>query len=412
MTESKKDWELTLEQELWGWLLPHSERRVLTPEAAASALTRLSGRPDHLALLRRASFLTRERASLTKFVFDLLPAFARALPSQTLVEERTWEGGFHGRLNIPATMALHNAGQPTRFVTRARRRDFALDENVFVVGVCVGLLQMLRRLSAETESCADWLDGAQGLADALERLLLTTVLKEIPQAPIEARHRQAAKGSRHGAARAAVPLWDSLQDALGFSAPERLAALLAKGALWPIREAKRFELAVLARLGAQLVAWAGKRPGWSVEQRIIKSDRDAVLKLSGPEGQTLSLLYDQGQAELSWRVEALRAYLGASSRPRPDISVLIERPGRPKRGVLIEVKHSDNADYIKAGFAEAIVYREEYDALFSEEKDWPKTILVTSHALLADPRAEDEVIAVDWRRWVPESVLEGIVSGL
>ena len=111
-------------------------------------------------------------------------------------------------------------------------------------------------------------------------------------------------------------------------------------------------------------------------------------------------------------MEALRAYLGASSRPRPDISVLIERPGWPKRGVLIEVKHSDNADYIKAGFAEAIVYREEYGALFTDEQAWPKTILVTSRALLADPRAEDEVIAVDWRRWVPESVMEGIVSGL
>ena len=412
MTTPSTDWELALEKELWGWLLPSSERRVLTPEGAASALARLSGRPDHLALLRRASFLTKERERLGEFVFDCLPALVRALPSQTLVEERTWEGGFHGRLNIPATMALHNAGQRTRFVTRARRRDFALEENVFVVGVCVGLLGLLRRLTDEPQAKGTWLDGALGLADALDRCLLTTVLKEIPHEAIETRHRQAASGARHPAYRAAVTLWDSLQDALGFSAPERISALLAEGALWPIKLPKRFELAVLARLGAQLVAWAGRRAGWSVEQRIIQADRDEVLKLSGPEGQTLSLLYDQGQPGPSWRVEALKAYLGAASRPRPDISVIIERPGRPKRGVLIEVKLSDNPDYIKAGFAEAIVYREENQALFTDERDWPQTILVTSRALLSEPRRDDPVIAVDWRRWVPEAVLEGIVSGL
>lgn len=400
-----------MERALWGWLLPHSEGHAITPEAAASGLARLSGRPDHLALLRRASFLTKERAALTRFVSSQLPALLRELPSETRAEERTWEGGFHGRLSIPATMALHNAGQRTRFVTRARRREFALDENVFVVGVCAGLLGLLRRLTDEPHTKVAWLHDAVKLADALERLLLTTVLKEIPQAPIEERHRQAAQGARHPAYRAAISLWASLRDALGISEPDRVAKLLAEGALWPIDRPKRFELAVLGELARRLVSWAGERPGWSVEQGLIFKGRDEVLTLRGPEGQGLRLRYDQSQPELSWRVAALKAYLGLASRARPDISVLIDRPGRPPRAVLIEVKLSDNLDYIKSGFDEAIVYREENQRLFADETDWPQTILVTSRALLAEPR-QDKVIAVDWRRWVPESVLEGIVSGL
>ncbi|MCK6519997.1 hypothetical protein L6R49_01035 [Myxococcota bacterium] len=80
--------------------------------------------------------------------------------------------------------------------------------------------------------------------------------------------------------------------------------------------------------------------------------------------------------------------------------------------MLIEVKLSDDPGHIKQGFAEAIVYRDEHRALFTDERDWPKTILVTSRPLLSEPRRGDDVIAVDWARWTPEAVLEGIVSGL
>ncbi|MBK7760185.1 MAG: hypothetical protein IPI35_28020 [Deltaproteobacteria bacterium] len=155
---------------------------------------------------------------------------------------------------------------------------------------------------------------------------------------------------------------------------------------------------MLGELARRLVSWAGERPGWSVEQGLIFKGRDEVLTLRGPEGHGLRLRYDQSQPELSWRVAALKAYLGLASRARPDISVLIDRPGRPPRAVLIEVKLSDNLDYIKSGFDEAIVYREENQRLFADETDWPQTILVTSRALLAEPR-QDKVIAVDWRRW-------------
>lgn len=399
-----------MEEELWGWLLPNAEGHALSPEAAASGLARLSGRVDHLALLRRASFLQKERAALKRFVSSQLPALVRELPSQAQVEERTWEGGFHGRLNIPATMALHNAGQRARFVTRARRRDFALEENVLVVGVCAGLLSLLRRLTDERQARGAWLHDAVQLADGLERLLLTTALKEVPQEPIEARHHQAARGARHPGYGAALALWASLQDALGLSDPARVTKLVAEGALWPIERSRRFELAVLGALARRLVAWAKERPGWTVAQGLIFQGRDEVLTLRGPAGQGLSLRYDQSQPELSWRVQALKAYLGVASRARPDISVCVQRPGRPERRVLIEVKLSDRLDYLKSGFDEAIVYREENRALVAG--GWPETILVTSRPLLSEPRRDEPVIAVGWDRWVPETVLEGVVSGL
>ena len=43
---------------------------------------------------------------------------------------------------------------------------------------------------------------------------------------------------------------------------------------------------------------------------------------------------------------------------------------------------------------------------------WPQAILVTSSPVAGPPSREDAVIAVDWDRWVPGEVVEGILEGV
>jgi hypothetical protein len=76
---------------------------------------------------------------------------------------------------------------------------------------------------------------------ALRWLTSSTVLREVPEAPVESYQLQAAGHARHSAYRSALDWYSVVHDALEHDEPERLATLLSEGALRPTIEAKRFE---------------------------------------------------------------------------------------------------------------------------------------------------------------------------
>jgi hypothetical protein len=75
----------------------------------------------------------------------------------------------------------------------------------------------------------------------------------------------------------------------------------------------------------------------------------------------------------------------------------------------VEIKHSSNPATLLAGYHEAQLYRLEYARWLT---GWPKAALVSSGVLAGASRRSDDVIAVDWARWVPEEVVDGLLSGL
>jgi hypothetical protein len=93
---------------------------------------------------------------------------------------------------------------------------------------------------------------------------------------------------------------------------------------------------------------------------------------------------------------------------RPDVTVIVEY-GSMKRAAVIEIKHSERSDYILSGLHEAMLYRWEYAA---DLHGWPKAILVASSNVPGVPRKTDHVIAVGWKDWVPDTVIEGLLDGL
>lgn len=413
MSASPPPWSRALEEELPAWLLPASARQALDPAVAARALTRLSGRPELLQLLRRGSFWVVHAEAVRRFAAQELPALARVLPSEARVESRLWEGGFHGRLDIPATQGWHRAGHPTRFVTRARRRDFARPENV-LVRVCAGRLRALCQELAR-EPGGPWNEGSWAVDRALLQVLTQTPLREVPEAPLGAEHLLAARAAAHPAYAAALRLIGALDDALTTRAPARIAGLLAQGALWPVQDHRRFELAVLVTLCRALGEHLGA--AWHAEQCLILHNRAEVMAFHGPGGDRVAVYYDQAPGGTpTWRAQALGAYLGGTATSRPDITVELRR-GEQTRWVLIECKLSEDPSYLRAGFAEAIVYRDEHHEQVSvawnpaDPGPWPQAVLVCSADLRAEPRQGDPIVAVDWRRWPPAELVAGMLAG-
>lgn len=137
---------------------------------------------------------------------------------------------------------------------------------------------------------------------------------------------------------------------------EKMAKTVAAGALLPLSDATRFELATLLRAGLESLA-----PGrWREERALGIRGRDDVFAFVR-DGNTAVRLYfnravlPSGQADLGGR-----HYLGNQGRLRPDVTVVVERADVHVDALVIECKHSRDLQYLLSGFHEAVLYRWEY----------------------------------------------------
>lgn len=418
---ARPGWEEELSRSFPGWLLPASGRQALPVAVAERFFARLTGRRDHLQLLRAASLLQAEQPALERFLDAELPALLRVLPAQARVVQRTWEGGFQGRLDLRATRRLHESGQTTRFVTRARRRDLALPENLLVRWVCARLDLALRRvLSAATEA-RHWRAPLARRAQTLRTLQAQTTLHEIPRLEQVTRVQvQAAQRARHPAYRTAAQLALAIHDALDSADPARVAPYLAAGALWPLQEARRFELAVLCRLldrmGRRLGMASDDAPDaqaqrpWAVQHDLIVGQRDAVATFQRRDGARVEIYADTAPDDLlPGRRHALASHYLGASRQRPDLSIRRVSPDGSSSWALVEVKHTANPSYLATGLGEALLYAHEFGGQLA---GWPQVVLVGSSGPRATLLTEDSVVAVGWDQWASPALVNGLLGGL
>jgi len=403
-------WEEYLAAHCPQYLLPAACRRSLPIDVAERLLACLTGRPGQLDLLRYSSLLSARIEALERLAHHYLPTLCRVLPSTSITEQRLWDGGYQGRLDVRATMAWRIGGDRTHFVTRSRRRSFDLPENVLVRQVArqlVGAIELLR----ERDIVADrgWGASLLDCEGRLRHALVSTALARVPSEPIGGRHLQAAQRARHPCYEQAAAWHRWFEDATSNDAPSRLARIVADGALAPVSPDRRFELAVLIRLVQALEARTAERePGrWTLERGLVLPGRKEIASLVRDDGARVSVFYDQ--AVLPGREhEATRArYLGVDGRARPDITVVCERRDAPRTATVIEVKHSRHPSTLRQGLDEARIYRWEYrDYLVG----WPKAILVALPEMAGAPRREDDVIALGWDRWCPVEVVDGLLG--
>lgn len=392
-------WEEFLKGQFPAWLLPHAQRGAITVDAARAFLARFTHRGDALALVSAASLVVGRADALDRFTARLLPDLVRTLPARSVLERRTWEGGFHGALDLPRTQALHLAGQGTRFVTRQRRRSFALPENALVASVArrlLGLIEGLHRVDALREDA--WGGPAAEALGRLRHLLNRTRLAEIPDERINGDHLLAARSARHPAFEAALDWHRDLDQVVERPIPEVLARQLADGALLPIREPKRFEIAVLLRLLQSVVAdLEAAEPGaWRLEREVVLTGRRGpVARLIRGDGTHMDVYYDQAPFRPGPRDEALRHYLQHGGRLRPDALFDLHRADGSRRAAVVEVKCSSRRQTLVNGLTEAVVYQQELKSLWRCEV---LALAVAAGGVPSAPRPGDALILTDWEK--------------
>ena len=393
-----EDWRAFLREQFPAYLLPHAARSSIDLGSARTFLSRFKRKGDALTLISAASLLVGNAESLGDFVSRLLPDLVARLPARSVVQPRHWEGGFQGALDIPATLALHLAGQETRFVTRQRRRSFELPENVLVASVARRLLGCLDRLDAARAmhtDAASWGPAAAEAANQLRHLLRRSRLAAITPEPIGGEHLRAAQGARHPAFAAALRWHQLLDRVVERPTSEALAAQLAQGALLPLREPRQFEIAVLLRLIQNLEAeLGGEERGWTLCREVVLSGRAGpVARFQGPDGLCLDVYYDQAPFRRGARDQALLRYLHHPGRMRPDVLFVLRRPGEAGRAVVVEVKCSTRRETLIAGLTEAMVYQVELAPRFA---GGVTAIAVGLGGVTAPPQHEDMLVLTDW----------------
>ncbi|MFP2896489.1 hypothetical protein [Corallococcus sp. 4LFB] len=404
-------WEDELKEHFPGYLLPSATFEAITREAASRFLERLTGRSDALSLLLAASALAPVAREVRDFATELR-LVARVLPSRTQIEHVESDSQVRGRLDVARTLRQNGVGRPHRVVSRVRQRDFNLPENVLLVATAHRLLEYLARLEERGALSKtvkqSWSKGFLACAESIKHDLSATVLREVSVLQVEAQHEQAARAASHKAYKLALQLHEALKR-IDTVDPRAIAHEVAQGALFPFSPAARFELAVLIRLGRSVEsALAGRN--YKVGRALIEDDRSHVFEFTS-NGDSLRIHYNHVLfEERGARDRGIQHYFGEQGRFRPDITLEWLRGTRRIRAAVVEVKYSDNADYLKEGYAQALLYRAEYA---QELTGWPKAILVVSsgRAIQGTPRREDDVVAVDWNRWVPNLVLEGLLEG-
>lgn len=407
------DWEAWLADEFPGFLLPSSIHKAIAPEVAARFLARL-GRPDHLRVLQgAAAFSPPEVAeSLRALVHELVPRLVAALPSQTEVYERRWQEGYQGRLDVRATLAERLSGNPSTFVTRARRRNFDLPETVLLKHVLQRLRRELARLrDAGLIPGAAWSEVIDGCQHRLDELLEGTVLREVSDRPVEGGDVAASRSAREPAFRAAAEWFDRMRTA--FDAPDEVAtaALIASGALAPASADTRFEIAVVLRLlGALWARLSAAEPErWKLDQGLIHTGRRDLAVLRRDDGAHIEVYYNQVVLPEGPRDSGAAYYFGTVGRLRPDWTVAVTLPGRPTRFVVGEVKHTSDSGYERTGFSEAVLYRFEYGDHLS---GWLKSVLTVPGPVAGAARRGDPTIAVGWATWEPDVLVDGVLEGV
>src|SRR5262249_36515258 len=136
---------------------------------------------------------------------------------------------------------------------------------------------------------------------------------------------------------------------------------------------------------------------WSFHRCLVRHDRHEIAAFEREDGARVDVYYNQAHLEAGPCDRGTRNYFHHAGRLRPDLTVAT-KIGGISNAAVIEVKHTEDTDYMVKGFREAMLYRWEYA---EHLRGWPKAILVTSASIEPAVRVGDDVIAVGWNGWVP-----------
>lgn len=346
-----------------GWLYVSRFVRTLHPSTSADLLAQLGG--SDLAHLRAVRFLnSKEVEALLRAGPELL----RRLPQSTR-SNRSVEREVKGRVDWPGTFKerLALGGDSTVFKVSRADRHFDVSENRALAYALTKISETATTLGKASESSELGLQA--------ERLLANSALSSVIRTPhLGGRDRQALRQSRLREFREIVEKVLELHDGLFSDDLSVLKRSLGERIWLPPEADKVFELWTLFAIveGLETAGWQ------TVSLSLIRAGNAGTPTfVLAKDGVNLDIGY-QSLPDAFLRTSKYRTLLAhyqiSGSSRRPDILITAHTP-TGTRYLLVEVKLTDNRDYITESIYKLFGYLSDFQTSFSPTVE-PHGILV------------------------------------
>jgi hypothetical protein len=265
-------------------------------------------------------------------------------------------------------------GNSSIFVVRGARRIFDTSENR-------ALVWLLKQLTASVDGAVTWVSGKGGgegqrsrdrdwsrriatlrgqLADASRVPWLSAIGIEAPT-PATLRSLRATRSEFY--AQRVAPALESVLDLTNPSA-EVLTEVLSRRYFRPEETWRLFEVAVALRL---VRAFAARSPHRRKTRLLVGEGRASFARYSFAGGSEVTLMYQAWpeRDEPSMRRRLGKRHALGSRESRPDIFVV--RSGPDPDAVILELKASFDAGYLRDGLTELLGYLADHPGLWASQ---------------------------------------------
>jgi len=333
-----------------GWLYVSRLTQDRRPEELVDLLARLSSRD--LTYLRNLRFLASKEVSE---LLKIGPSLLRKLPQSTR-QTRVLAREARGRIDWPGTMRerLSRGGDSTILQVTRGDRHTDVAENRVLAYILLAIARAGEALQRRSDVAVLGLEAA--------RLLGNSALSGVPRASVlTGADRQALRLSRLPEFREEVSAVLALHDGLFADDITQLRHFLGERIWLPAEPDKLFELWALFALVESLEA-----EDWLISDlRLIGGEAGSAPAFRLRRGEaTLSVAYQaipQAFLRGSRYRELLSLYDISGSARRPDILVTAHGP-LGDRHMFVEVKLTDNRDYIVESIYKALGYLSDFEA--------------------------------------------------
>jgi hypothetical protein len=333
-----------------------------------------------------------------QFTVTKLVRILDALSSERRGASEVVGPGIRGHVQWGQTLVARRTGSlaPGRYLSRVAHRTFDLPVNRVLAWLVRDLMDAISRIKAQV--------GSRRLTPAMERMetRLGEALGHHWLADIEPSQNitgdlALAKIDAGRGFYADIIAMAKRRQRLTQRAQDRrwaeILSLLAVGWLEPVNDDDLFELYALVLTLDVLEVELGL--GTPVAVDLVRPGRREVAQFETEDG-IISVFFDQSVAtvmQASTRYQTLTSTTPSiSSHPRrPDI--VIKRSGsRGSRAVLVEMKNTDDPNYISESIYRCFGYLHDFQDIASLSHDGPSCVLIVSGGIGEEPLGANSLV--------------------
>lgn len=378
-----------LKPQLWRILYKESQANIQDQIEKITGLT-----SEELQILKIINFLLSDEV---KELIDILPPLMRNLAHSTRKETIECRGMVRGRIDWGLTLKerySHGFNDPSLFICKPASKMYDLPENqllkfilnkIIKSGDNIEFLPILTEDTLDESEVNNYVDIIQARRSAVRNILKHVQFRNITLPPfVQPKTLQRTKNHRNRNYQPVVKCYELYENIFIINSPDALQKLIEKQLLEPLNNDKLYELYILFKILEKLEQKGGK-----ISIGLLKPGQKPTPYAAQyqDENETINIYY-QKMPGRCWKYskykEIFKLYKGVQvNSRRPDIILEFIKNNNYSYS-LIEVKRTQNRDYIVDSVYKVIGYLSDFKKCFPNKKPIDGVLVVWNGIQIKD----------------------------